>query len=130
MNRTIRPLVALTTLSLITSAGAGAQRAGGPGDANESAQLPMLTAPVRISADFTIKAIQTDSFNASYPRVIQLQHYVPGKGQLLLTFAGGGPASQHRSSSMVTKMTPSTTPWKLATIARSRFTGLSSNVNP
>ncbi|HTL02824.1 MAG TPA: sialidase family protein, partial [Vicinamibacterales bacterium] len=66
-----------------------AQRAGGPGPApNESDQLPVLTAPVRISADYTIKTI--DAQGASYPRVLQLQHYVPGKGQLLLTFTGGG----------------------------------------
>jgi len=86
----IRTVVALTALLLTMSAGAGAQRAGGPGEANESAQLPALTAPVRIAADFTIKAIQTDSLGASYPRVIQLHHYAPGKGQLLVTFAGGG----------------------------------------
>ena len=91
MNREkIRALVALTALALTMSVGAGAQRAGGPGDANESAMLPTLTAPVRISTDFTIRSIQADSFGASYPRVIQLQHYAPGKGHLLVTFAGGG----------------------------------------
>jgi hypothetical protein len=87
---TFRLLAAPAALTLIMSAGAGAQRAGGPGDANESAQLPILTAPVRIAPDFTIKAIQADSFGASYPRVIQLQHYTAGKGQLLVTFAGSG----------------------------------------
>jgi hypothetical protein len=71
---------------------AGAQRAGGPGAAapNESDQLPALEAPVRIAPDWTIKVIPTDSVGASYPRVIQLQHYAPGKGQLLLSFSGGG----------------------------------------
>jgi hypothetical protein len=86
----MRALVALTALSLISSARAGAQRAGGPGDANESAQLPALTAPVRIAPDFTIRAIQSETLGASYPRVIQLAHYAPGKGQLLVTFAGAG----------------------------------------
>jgi hypothetical protein len=87
-------LVSLMALSLILSfsagGGAGAQRMGGPGEPNESAQLPTLTAPVRIAADYTIRAIQTESPGASYPRVIQLQHYAPGKGQLLVTFSGGG----------------------------------------
>ena len=103
-----RALVALTALSLTLTfaaggrsgvraqAGGGARgagaRAGGPGEANESAQLPTLTAPVRITPDFTIRAIQTDRLGASYPRIIQLQHYAPGKGQLLVTFAGGGGA--------------------------------------
>jgi hypothetical protein len=86
----LRALVVLVALSLTMSAGAGAQRAGGPGDANESAQLPTLTAPVRIPPDFTIRAIQSDALGASYPRVIQLEHYAPGKGQLLVTYAGGG----------------------------------------
>ena len=94
-----RALVALTALSLISSAGAAAQRAGGPGEANESAQLPTLTAPVRIAPDFTIRAIQSDSVGASYPRAIQLQHYAPGKGHILLTYAGGpGPMPIYRST--------------------------------
>lgn len=37
-----------------------------------------------------MKAIQADSFGASYPRVIQLQYYTAGNGQLLVTYAGGG----------------------------------------
>ena len=83
-------LVSLVAFLLVVSAGIpAAQRAGGPGPApNESDQLPVLTAPVRISADYTIKTI--DAQGASYPRVLQLQHYAPGKGQLLLTFTGGG----------------------------------------
>ena len=84
-------LVSLVASWLVLIAGVPvAQRAGGSGPApNESDQLPALTAPVRISADYIIKTI--DAQGASYPRVIQLQHYAPGKGQLLLTFTGGGP---------------------------------------
>ncbi len=77
--RKTRALVALTAIALTMSVGAGAQRAGGPGDANESALLPMLTAPVRIPPDFTIRSIQTDAVGASYPRVIQLQVLRGGK---------------------------------------------------
>ena len=94
-----RALVALTALLLPMSARSGAQRAGGPGDANESAQLPMLTAPVRIPPDWTIKVLQSDSVGASYPRAIQLRHYAPGKGHILLTYAGGpGPMPIYRST--------------------------------
>ena len=92
-------LVALAALWLTMTAGAGAQRAGGPGDANESAQLPALTAPVRIAPDWTIKVLHSDSVGASYPRAIQLQHYAPGTGQILLTYAGGpGPMPVYGST--------------------------------
>lgn len=87
-NGRIRALVSLTALVLIASGGASAQRAGGPGGANESAQLPILTAPVRIAPDWSIKVLRTDSIGASYPRAVQLQHYAAGKGQILLTYAG------------------------------------------
>ena len=97
-NGRIRALISLTAFVAITT-GAVAQRAGGPGDANESAQLPMLTAPVRIAPDWTIKVLQTDSIGASYPRVVQLQQYAAGKGHILLTYAGRpGPMPIYRST--------------------------------
>jgi hypothetical protein len=69
---------------------AGGPRAGGPGETpNESAQLPTLTAPVRIAPDWNIKVVNTESLGASYPRIIQLQRYAPGKGQLLATWSSG-----------------------------------------
>ncbi len=79
MSRRTRGLVALTALLLILGPGAAAQRAGGP--PNESEQLPTLTAPVRIAPDYTIRAIQTDAPGASYPRVIQLQHFAGERGR-------------------------------------------------
>ena len=94
-------LVALTALSVTLSFAAGSpsdlraqSRGGGPGQRgggppNESEQLPMLTAPVRIAPDYTIRALQTDALGASYPRAIQLQHDAAGTGQILLTYAGG-----------------------------------------
>ena len=64
----------------------GAQRAGGP--PNESDRLPMLTSPVRIPPDWTIKVLQSEVLGASYPRAIQLKQYASGKGHILLTYAG------------------------------------------
>jgi hypothetical protein len=103
VSREARALVALVALSLFLGVGASrsgvlaqggggapAAGAGGPASAtpeNESAQLPALTAPVRIAPDYTIKVVPTDKFDARYPRVIQLQHYAPGKGQLLATWS-------------------------------------------
>jgi hypothetical protein len=100
-----RALVALVALSLFLGLGASgsgvlaqapggavapAAAPGGPPAAapeNESAQLPTLTAPVRIAPDWTIKVVNTEQLGASYPRVIQLQQYAPGKGQLLATWS-------------------------------------------
>ena len=96
MPRKTRALVTLTALLLILGPSAAAQRAGGP--PNESEQLPTLTAPVRIAPDYTIRAIQTDAPGASYPRVIQLQHFAAGKGQILLTYAGSGAMPVYRST--------------------------------
>ena len=86
MFRKTRALVALTSLWLTLAPDIAAQRGGGP--PNESDQLPTLTAPVRIPPDWTIKVLQTEGLGASYPRAIQLKHYAPGKGQILLTYAG------------------------------------------
>ena len=76
-----------------------AVRAQGRGPENQSAQLPTLTAPVRIAPDYTIKVLQTDAPGASYPRAIQLKQYAAGKGDILLTFAGRpGPMPIYRST--------------------------------
>ena len=101
VSREARTLVALVALSLLLGFGASrsgvlAQAPGGGGapaaaagatPENESAQLPTLTAPVRIPPDYTIKVVNTEQLGASYPRIIQLQHYAPGKGQLLATWS-------------------------------------------
>ena len=67
--------------------GVGGGGTGGPLQPNESAQLPTLTAPVRIAPDYTIKVVNTEALGATYPRVIQLQSFAPGRGQLLATWS-------------------------------------------
>lgn len=87
---------AFVLLAALSAAALGAQ---GRGAENESAQLPALTAPVRIPPDYTITVLQTDALGASYPRAIQLRHYAAGKGHILLTFAGRpGPMPIYRST--------------------------------
>jgi hypothetical protein len=95
--------VASLILSVALAGDSGLLAQGGPARGteppNESAQLPMLTAPVRIPPDYTIKVIPTESLGASYPRAIQLKQYAAGKGQILLTWAGGqGPMPIYRST--------------------------------
>jgi hypothetical protein len=100
---TMRKLAAVSLMLSFAVGGSGVQTQGGPArgaeSPNESAQLPMLTAPVRIPPDFTIKVINTETLGASYPRAIQLKQYAAGKGQILLTWAGGpGPMPIYRST--------------------------------
>lgn len=55
--------------------------------------------PVPLSSDFTVKNLEWDaSLGASYPRVTQLQHYGPGKGHLLATYARRGALPIYRST--------------------------------
>jgi hypothetical protein len=80
----------------------GAPPAGGPGAAGaayNASVASQLSVPVPLKEDFVVRNLDPDSsVNASYPRVIQLQYYGPGKGQILATFSRRGTLPIYRST--------------------------------
>jgi len=84
-------LVSLTTLSLVLSFSTDA-RAQGRGGAGNEPNPSRLSVPVSTwSPDRTIRTFPSDpALGASYPRIIQLEHYAAGRGQLLATFSRRG----------------------------------------
>ncbi|HUA86255.1 MAG TPA: sialidase family protein [Bryobacteraceae bacterium] len=67
-----------------------------PPDASVASRLSV---PVPLSGDFTIRNLNWDtSLGASYPRVIELQHYASGSGQILATYARRGALPIYRST--------------------------------
>jgi hypothetical protein len=73
-------------------AGAG----GGAGTASAASQLSQ---PVPLTGDFVVRNLEADSsLGASYPRVIQLKTYAPGKGQLLASYGRRGAMPIYRST--------------------------------
>jgi len=83
-------------------AGQGAGRGGrqgGPGSGAAGGGRGPVGEPMTTLSSFTVRAINPDrSENASYPRVIQLQHYGAARGQLLATFARRGALPIYRST--------------------------------
>jgi hypothetical protein len=68
---------------------------GGPGAPNPAERL---SAPVPVKFTSKIGFFDSDpALGASYPRVIQLNHYAAAKGQLLATFARRGALPIYRS---------------------------------
>src|SRR5215469_12575887 len=58
-----------------------------------------LSMPLPLLGDFVIRNLDGDvSLGASYPRVIQLKEYAPGKGQILATYARRGALPVYRST--------------------------------
>ena len=77
----------------------GAPPAGAAGAAGAASAASQLSVPVPLASDFTIKNLEWDtSLGASYPRVIQLKTYAPGKGQLLATYSRRGAMPIYRST--------------------------------
>lgn len=93
-------LVSLMALPLLLGLSTGA-RAQGRGAAGAEPNPSRLSQPVSTwSPDRTIRTFPSNpALGASYPRIIQLQHYEPGKGQLLASFSRrGGPMPIFRST--------------------------------
>jgi hypothetical protein len=82
------------------TAGRGQTRtAGVPGAPGGPGRGGQVGAPVATLSEFTVRSFDSNpSLGASYPRVIQLQHYLAGKGQLLATFSRRGPLPVYRST--------------------------------
>jgi BNR repeat-like domain len=71
-----------------------------PGGATGNPSIAsQLSVPVPLASDFTIRNLEWDvSPGASYPRVIQLKAYAPGKGHLLATYSRRGALPIYRST--------------------------------
>jgi hypothetical protein len=69
------------------------------GAANNPSVASQLSVPVPLASNFTVKNLEWDTeLGASYPRVIQLKAYGPGKGHLLATYARRGALPIYRST--------------------------------
>jgi hypothetical protein len=98
--RSLELLVSGLLLWSFSTGGSVVLRAQGAGGATGAASAAsQLSEPVPLSSDFTIRNLESDpSLGASYPRVLQLKSYAPGKGQLLATYSRRGPMPIYRST--------------------------------
>jgi hypothetical protein len=75
----------------------GAQPAGGRGAAATTSAASQLSVPVPLTGDFVVRNFEVDSsLGPSYPSVIRLKIYAPGKGQLPASYSRRDDQSQER----------------------------------
>jgi hypothetical protein len=93
--------VVVVTLGIWCGSRIDAQRTGGPPaqPSQTAGRGGQIGAPLPTDSTFTIRSFDSDpALGASYPRVIQIQHYAQAKGQLLATFGRRGNLPIFRST--------------------------------
>src|SRR5438046_126238 len=90
-------VMAAVSLEIQAQGGAGPDRASGAGGGTQ--ETPKVGLPVPLVGATEVRSLDSDpALGASYPRVIQIAHYTPAKGQLLATFSRRGAMPIYRST--------------------------------